>query len=111
MKTFNEWLNLKENYISRAEVSSHPDADRIKKYFLDIENRIDQAEKSKNIQQLNFILKELESQMQENKAAQSKMNPQDRQKNVQLTMVSQNLQSKWEYLKNVISRVQGSMQN
>lgn len=109
MKTFNEWLNLKENYISRDEVTNNPDTDRITKYFLDIENRINQAEKSKNIQQLNFILKELESQMQNNKIALSKMNPQDRQKNVQLTMISQNLQAKWEYLKNVINRVQGSI--
>ena len=107
LNAMKQFKTLGENF-TRDEVMSHPDMNNLKKYLQNIELRIDQAEKSKNIQELNNIKQELEYQIRDNKTALSKMNPQDRQKNVYLSTVSSNLQGKWEYVSNVINRVQRS---
>jgi hypothetical protein len=108
LSAMKQFKSLGENF-TRDDVMSHPDMNNLKKYLQDIEVKIDQAEKSKNAQELNNIKKDLEYQMRDNKMALSKMNPQDRQRNVYLSTISANLQAKWEYVSNVINRVQSSM--
>jgi arginine repressor len=109
MINFYEFCKIINENFTRDEVANHPDMNKLTQYLKNIELKINQAEESKNIQELNNIKKELESQMRDNKMALSQMNPQDRQRNVYLTAVSANIQGKWEYLTNVIDRVQNSI--